>query len=44
MGDRARVLAVERFSLDKVLDRWEELYTSLLDRNPVSTRWGKPEP
>ncbi len=33
MGDRARQQAVERFSLETVLDRWESLYSELLNRN-----------
>ena len=40
MGEQARSNAVKCFSLEMMLDRWEELYTSLLDRNPVPMRWG----
>lgn len=32
MGERARRLVVERFSLEKVLDEWEKLYAELLDQ------------
>lgn len=33
MGQRARRLVAERFSLERVLDRWEQLYLELLDRS-----------
>jgi glycosyltransferase involved in cell wall biosynthesis len=33
MGERARRRVVERFSLETVLDQWEELYAGLLERN-----------
>ena len=33
MGERARRRIVERFSLETVLDQWEELYTNLLERS-----------
>jgi glycosyltransferase involved in cell wall biosynthesis len=39
MGERARKRAVELFSLKGALDRWEELYRGLLDRNPKPRRW-----
>lgn len=39
MGATARQLAIERFSLAKVLDRWEALYGELLERNPNPRRW-----
>lgn len=39
MGERAREMVVERFSLERVLDRWEELYRELLRENPDSSRW-----
>ncbi|MGB6687636.1 MAG: glycosyltransferase [Terracidiphilus sp.] len=39
MGQRARRRAVECFSLDAVLDRWESLYRELLARNPRPRRW-----
>jgi glycosyltransferase involved in cell wall biosynthesis len=39
MGDRARRRANELFSLSAVLDRWEQLYRELLDRNPYPRRW-----
>jgi len=41
MGERARQLAIERFSLKAVLNRWEELYGKLLHHNPRAMRWGK---
>jgi glycosyltransferase involved in cell wall biosynthesis len=40
MGERARQLVIERFSLEAVLDRWEALYRSLLEHNPRPARWG----
>lgn len=43
MGERARQLAVERFSLDVVLDRWEELYLNLLRSRPAPRRWGRSQ-
>jgi glycosyltransferase involved in cell wall biosynthesis len=39
MGERARQLVTERFSLNAVLDRWEELYSRLLEDNPRPVRW-----
>jgi glycosyltransferase involved in cell wall biosynthesis len=39
MGERARQFVTERFSLDVVLDRWEELYSRLLQINPRPARW-----
>jgi glycosyltransferase involved in cell wall biosynthesis len=39
MGVKARQLVIERFSLEAVLDRWEELYSKLLERNPNPKRW-----
>ena len=39
MGDRARKLTVDRYSLATVLDRWEALYGELLERNPQPKRW-----
>ena len=41
MGERARQLAVERFSLEAILDRWEALYGDLLQRNPRPARWSR---
>jgi glycosyltransferase involved in cell wall biosynthesis len=41
MGERARRLAVERFSLETILDRWEALYRDLLQRNPRPARCGR---
>jgi glycosyltransferase involved in cell wall biosynthesis len=32
MGERARRHVIKHFSLDAVLDRWEQLYTDLLER------------
>jgi glycosyltransferase involved in cell wall biosynthesis len=43
MGERARQLAVEKFSLEFVLDRWETLYEQLLQRNPQPMRWGRSD-
>jgi glycosyltransferase involved in cell wall biosynthesis len=40
MGERARQLAIERFSLEAILDCWEALYGDLLQRNPRPARWG----
>ena len=39
MGDRAQQLIAERFSLDRILDRWEELYAELLAQNSRPSRW-----
>jgi glycosyltransferase involved in cell wall biosynthesis len=41
MGERARQLVMERFSLDAVLDRWEALYLRLMQNNPMPVRWGR---
>ena len=35
MGERARTHVVRRFSLEVVLDRWEQLYADLLERKSV---------
>jgi glycosyltransferase involved in cell wall biosynthesis len=43
MGERARQLVIERFSLEAVLDRWEALYRDLLQRNPRRARWGRAD-
>ncbi|MGD0787792.1 MAG: glycosyltransferase [Terracidiphilus sp.] len=43
MGERARQLAIERFSLEAILDRWEALYRDLLRRNPRPARWGRAD-
>jgi glycosyltransferase involved in cell wall biosynthesis len=40
IGLRARQHIVARFSLTAVLDQWEALYASLLERNPRPQRWG----
>ena len=39
MGAKARQLVIERFSLEAVLDRWEELYSELMEPNPNPSRW-----
>jgi glycosyltransferase involved in cell wall biosynthesis len=41
MGEQARQLAIERFSLEAVLDRWESLYRDNLEQNPKPRRWGQ---
>ena len=38
MGERARRMVRERFSLETVLDRWEQLYAELLDRKSARRR------
>jgi len=43
MGERARQFAVEQFSLEAILDRWEALYGDLLQRNPRPARWGRAD-
>jgi glycosyltransferase involved in cell wall biosynthesis len=43
MGERARQLVIERFSLEAILDRWEALYGDLLWRNPRPARWGRAD-
>jgi glycosyltransferase involved in cell wall biosynthesis len=40
MGEQARLRALQCFSIDAVLDRWEELYLDLLKRKPQPSRWG----
>jgi glycosyltransferase involved in cell wall biosynthesis len=40
MGQLAQRQAEERYDIDRVLDRWEELYAELLERNPAPRRWG----
>ena len=40
IGELARKLVIERFSLEAVLDRWEAVYGDLLERNPKPARWG----
>jgi glycosyltransferase involved in cell wall biosynthesis len=39
MGQRARQLVCERYSLECVLDRWERLYSELLLKQPVVPVW-----
>jgi glycosyltransferase involved in cell wall biosynthesis len=41
MGERARQRVVDCFSLESVLNRWETLYTDLLQRNRRPTRWAR---
>lgn len=41
IGEQARQLTIERFSLDTVLDRWEALYSDLLKQNPEPKRWAQ---
>jgi glycosyltransferase involved in cell wall biosynthesis len=41
VGERARQLVIQRFSLEAVLDRWETLYRDLLERNLRPARWGR---
>jgi glycosyltransferase involved in cell wall biosynthesis len=38
MGERARRRVIAEFSLETVLDRWEDLYEELLDRKNVNWR------
>lgn len=40
MGERARQLTIERFSLETVLNQWDDLYNELLQRNPKPRHWG----
>ncbi len=40
LGRRMRQSVVEKFSLDAVLNRWEELFCALLERNPQPSRFG----
>ena len=42
MGECARQSVIEHFSLDAVLDRWEALFTDLLQSHPKAWRWGAP--
>jgi glycosyltransferase involved in cell wall biosynthesis len=39
VGEQARQLATNRFSLNSVLDRWEHLYTDLLRKHTNPSRW-----
>lgn len=39
MGLQARNHVLQKFSLNSVLDRWETLYTTLLDQHPHPTRF-----
>jgi glycosyltransferase involved in cell wall biosynthesis len=41
MGEQARQLVMERFSLEAVLDQWETLYAGLLESNPKPMRWAR---
>ena len=40
LGESARQAVIQRFSLEPVLDRWEELYLELLIRSPRPHRRG----
>ncbi|HWA94530.1 MAG TPA: glycosyltransferase [Terracidiphilus sp.] len=40
MGECARMLVLERYAMDPVLDRWEKLFGKLLEQNTVPRRWG----
>jgi glycosyltransferase involved in cell wall biosynthesis len=37
MGEAARAFVLSRFGMDTILDQWEELYTSLLERKGIAT-------
>ncbi|HLY39903.1 MAG TPA: glycosyltransferase family 4 protein [Terracidiphilus sp.] len=39
MGERAQLMAIERFDLELILSRWEALYRGLLLRNQAPLRW-----
>jgi hypothetical protein len=39
MGLHARESVIQKFSIEAILDRWEELYSELLQRNPQPRRW-----
>ena len=39
MGNMARNFVSDRFSLDRILDQWEELYQELLREQPQASRW-----
>jgi glycosyltransferase involved in cell wall biosynthesis len=41
MGERSRARTSRLFALESMLDRWEELYRELLDRNPLPRRRGQ---
>ncbi len=43
IGERARKSIVERFSLEAVLDQWEQLYADLLLRKDPNRRIGRSE-
>ncbi len=44
MGDRAQRLITERYAINRVLDRWEELYAKLLAQNSRPFRWAPARP
>jgi mannosyltransferase len=44
MGARARQHVVDSFSIDAVLDRWEQFYRELLAANPKRRRWAASRP
>ncbi len=41
MGQSARRLVLDRYSLETVLDCWESLYAELLRHNPSPVRWSR---
>jgi|ERR1017187_732839 glycosyltransferase involved in cell wall biosynthesis len=41
MGQRAQQRVTERYDLERVLDLWESLYSTLLAQNPLPFRWGR---
>ena len=44
LGQRARKRIVDSFSIDAVLDRWEQFYRGLLKANPKRRRWANSRP
>jgi len=41
MGERARQRVMDCFSLESALNRWEALYSDLLQRNRKPGRWAR---
>lgn len=41
MGERAQQMMIERFDLERILERWEALYKTLLMRNQSPMRWAR---
>lgn len=41
MGERAQQLVTERYDLERVMERWEALYGTLLGKNPKPLRWAR---